>query len=176
MWKRATWHECADELEAVCQCFRHAYWGKRSRGWPRHPDDIAEMEDTSRKGVQLLRSLALAVRSEQDFNLAPHCATVVGVLKNDDATPRDVYDGKQRGGFAGMTEINGYTPINLRQALNKIAHADPQTADYYVRTMDMAHDLLLYGEDRSKNWLAVISILELVKAIRALPDASIVEP
>ena len=176
MWKRATWHECADELESVCQCFRHAYWGKRSRRWPRHPDDIAEMEDTSRKGVQLLRSLALAVRSEQDFNLTPHCTTVVGVIKNDDAMPRDTYDAKQHGGFAGLLEIDGYAPLNLRQALNKIAHADPQTVDYYVRTMDMAHDLLLYGENRGKKWFAVISILALVKAIRGLPDATMVMP
>lgn len=27
-----------------------------------------------------------------------------------------------------MLGVNGYVPLNLRQALNKIAHADPQTA------------------------------------------------
>jgi hypothetical protein len=176
MWERATWHECADELDSVCQCFRHAYWGKHSRGWPRHPADIAEMEDTSRKGVQLLRSLALAVRSEQDFNLAPHCASVVGIIKNENVNPRDTYDAKQHGGFSGMLKIDGYAPLNLRQALNKIAHADPQTADYYVQTMDMTHDLLLFGENHGKKWFAVISILELIKAIRALPDATMVMP
>lgn len=176
MWRRETWHECADELESVCQCFRHAYWGKHSKGWPRHPDDISEMEDTSRKGVQLLRALALAVRSEQDFNLAPHCATVVGVLKNNNVMPQDTYDAKQCGGFVGMLRSNGCNPLSLRQALNKIAHADPQTADYYVRTMDMAHDLLLHGENHGRKWFAVISILELIKVIRDLPDATMVLP
>lgn len=176
MWKRATWHECADELDEVCRMFRRAYWGKRYKGWPRHPDDVAEMEATSKQGVQLLRALALAVRSEQDFNLAPNTAAVVGALKNEDAMPSDAYEVKQRGGYAGMLEINCYVPLNLRQALNKIAHADPQTADYYVRVMDLAHDLLLYGENRGKKWFAAVSIVELVKAIRALPDAAVVGP
>ncbi len=173
MWQRATWHECADELDQVCETFRRAYWGKRHKGWPRHPDDVAEMEATSKQGVQLLRALALAVRSEQDFKLVPTAAPVVGALKSEGAMPSDGYEVKQRGGYAGMLEVNGYAPLNLRQALNKIAHADPQTADYYVRVMDQAHDLLLYGEDRRKKWFAAISLLELVKAIRALPDASL---
>jgi len=131
------------------------------------------MEATSKQGVQLLRALALAVRSEQDFKLVPTAAPVVGALKSEGAMPSDGYEVKQRGGYAGMLEVNGYAPLNLRQALNKIAHADPQTADYYVRVMDQAHDLLLYGEDRRKKWFAAISLLELVKAIRALPDASL---
>lgn len=177
MWKRATWHECADELDAVCQMFRLAYWGKHYKGWPRHPADLAEMEATSKQGVQILRALALAVRSEQDFNLTPNAAAVVGALKNEDAKPSDAYEVKQRGGYAGMLEIRGYVPLHLRQALNKIAHADPQTADYYVRGCDaytLAHDLLLYGEARGKKWFSAISILELLKAIRALPDAGVV--
>lgn len=178
MWKRATWHECADELDEVCRIFRRAYSGKRSKGWPRHPDDVAEMEATSRQGVQLLRALALAVRSEQDFKLVPNAATTVGALKSEGAMPSDAYEVKQRGGYAGMLEINGYTPLSLRQALNKIAHADPQTADYYVRVfaigeIALAHDLLLHGEDRGKKWFAAISLLELVKAIQALPDAAL---
>lgn len=173
MWKRATWHECADELDEVCRTFRRAYRGKRYKGWPRHPDDVAEMEATSRQGVQLLRALALAVRSEQDFKLVPNAAAVVGALKSEGAMPSDAYEVKQRGGYAGMLEINGCAPLSLRQALNKIAHADPQTAGYYVRGMDLAHDLLLYGEDRGKKWFAAISLLELVKAIRAVPDAAL---
>jgi len=174
MWKRATWHECADELAEVCQTFRDAYWGRRrGRGWPRHPDDETEMEETSKQGVQLLRALALAVRSEQDFDLVPRTAAVVGVLKKEDAMPSDATEVKQRRGYSHMLESNGYVPLTLRQALNKIAHADPQTADYYIAPQDSAHDLLLYGEDRGQTWFAAVSILELVKAIRALPDSTV---
>jgi hypothetical protein len=175
MWKRATWHECADELSVVCQDFRDAYWGRRhGSGWPKHPDDIANMAKSSEKGVQLLRALALAVRSEQDFDLIPQTMTVVGALKRENATTTDAAEVKQKRGYAQMLSINGYTPLLLRQALNKIAHADPQKADYYIGPGDCVHDLLLYGEDRGNSWFAVVSLIELVKAIRALPDVAIV--
>jgi hypothetical protein len=72
-----------------------------------------------------------------------------------------------------MLSIEGYSPLDLRQALNKIAHADPQRADYYVGPRDNAHDLLLYGANRGEVWFAAISILMLVKAIHALPDSAI---
>jgi len=176
MWKRATWHECADELDEVCKMFRRAYWGKRYKGWPRHPEDVAEMEATSKQGVQLLRALALAVRSEQDFALLPSTSAVVGAFKKENAVPSDVTEAKQRSGYVNLLKINGYVPLNLREALNKIAHADPQKADYYIGVLDSAHDLLLYGTNRGQSWFAAISILELVKTIRALPDTAIVGP
>lgn len=177
MWKRATWHECADELSQVCQAFRNAYWGRRrGSGWPRHPDDVAEMVETSKQGVQLLRALALAVRSEQDFDLVPVAAGVVGALKSKGAMPSDAIQVKQLGGYAHMLGMDGYTPLSLRQALNKIAHANPQLSDYYVAPLDRGHDLLLYGVNQGQSWFAAISMLELVKAIRALPDATIAEP
>jgi len=81
MWKRATWHECAEELDEMCQIFRSAYRGKRHRSWPRHPADVAEMEAASKKGVQILRALALAVRSEQDFSLVPGADLLLGCSK-----------------------------------------------------------------------------------------------
>ena len=174
MWKRATWHECADELDQVCERFRHAYWGKRSKGWPRHPDDVAEMKESSIEGVKLLRALALAVRSEQDFDVAPNQRAVVGALKNENALPTDAIEVKHRGGYESMLGVSGYVPLKLRQALNKIAHADPQTADYYIGRLVGNHDLLLYGEDRGQKWFAAISMLDLVKAIRSLPDATMV--
>lgn len=123
-------------------------------------------------GVQLLRALALAVRSEQDFDLLPTCSAVVGAFKKENTIPTDAKEAKQRKGYTGMLGLNGYVPLNLRQALNKIAHADPQKADYYVGILDRAHDLLLYGTNRDQCWFAVISILELVKVIRTLPDAT----
>lgn len=174
MWKRATWHECADELDDVCERFRHAYWG--SRGWPRHPDDVAEMSECSTEGVKLLRALALAVRSEQDFDLAPNPMTVVGALKKENALPADAIEVKRRGGYESMLRVNDYGPLTLREALNKIAHADPETADYYIRGYPhtINHDLLLFGEDRGRKWFAVVSIVELIKAIRSLPDTKVV--
>lgn len=66
----------------------------------------------------------------------------------------------------------GYTPLHLREALNKIVHADPRTAGYYVAPLDRAHDLLLYGDNRGNTWFAAVSVLELIKAIRALPDTT----
>lgn len=177
MWKRATWHECADELEQVCQAFRDAHWGRKRGGrWPRHPDDERAMLEASKDGVQLLRALALAVRSEQDFHLVHHAQPIVGALKRRGAEPSDTTDVKQRHGYAQMLALDAYSELRLREALNKIAHADPRTADYYVAPMDRAHDLLLYGTHQGQQWFAAVSLLEIVKAIRALPDADVVNP
>lgn len=175
MWQRATWHECADELNQICQAFRSAYWQRRTggKGWPRHPDDEADMRQTSKEGIQLLRALATAVRSEQDFNLVPPARAVVGALKRAGATPADALEVKRSGGYASALECPGYAPLHLREALNKIVHADPRNADYYVAPLDRAHDLLLYGENRGDKWFAALSLLELIKAIQALPDARV---
>jgi len=176
MWQRATWHECADELDQICRDFRAAYWGRRTggKGWPRHPDDEAEMRQNSKEGIQLLRALATAVRSEQDFNLIPPARAVVGALKRAGATPADAPEVKRGGGYASVLERPAYKPLHLREALNKIVHADPRTAGYYVAPLDSAHDLLLYGENRGDAWFAAVSLLELINAIRVLPDAQIV--
>jgi len=132
------------------------------------------MKKCSTDGVKLLRALALAVRSEQDFDLVPNPIAVVGVLKRENALPTDAIEVKRRHGFESMLNVNDYVPLKLRQALNKIAHADPQASDYYIGPLDSSHDLLLYGEDGGQKWFAAISILELVKAIRSLPDANVV--
>ncbi len=128
------------------------------------------MRETSIKGVQLLRALALAVRSEQDFGLVPNGIDIVGAFKKENAVPADA---KQRLGYKYMLKQNGYGPLSLRQALNKIAHADPQNADFYIAPRDQYHDLLLFGDDRGERWFAAISILQLVKAIHSLPDLKI---
>lgn len=139
-------------------------------GWPRHPGDKAEMKDTSINGVQILRALALAVRSEQDFGLLPPDSSIVGAVKKEDAVPSDAIDVKQACGFQSILKRAEYEPLPLRQALNKIAHANPESADYYIGPLHSNHDLLLYGDNRGKQWFAAISILELIRVIRALPD------
>jgi len=73
-----------------------------------------------------------------------------------------------------MLQRGGYDPLPLRAGLNKIAHADPNTADYYIGLGDRNHDLLLFGDDRGRNWFVAISLLALVKAIHSLPDAQLV--
>ena len=177
MWKRATWHECAAELDQVCLRFRTAYWGERHMSWPRHPADQAEMEECSVEGVKLLRAIALAIRSEQDFDLAPNPRRAVGVLKSANATRADATNVKQRSGFQSMLNDSEFIALSLRQALNKIAHADPLSADYYVGPgrgpVHSQHDLLLFGDHRGQRWFAAISILELVKAVQELPDINL---
>ncbi len=64
--------------------------------------------------------------------------------------------------------------VEIRQALNKIAHADPQKSDYFVGPGDRDHDLILFGENYGDNWLAVISLPELADSIHELPDAKMV--
>ena len=169
---RATWHECAAELDAVSQQFRKAYWGTYSNSLPRDPRDDAEMVRTSKEGVQILRALALAVRSEQDFNLVPPIHVVVGAVKKEHARPEDAAQVKQACGYAHVLALPGYTPLHLREALNKIAHPDPRSADYFIGQGNSAHELLLYGSNRGHNWFAAVSVLRLVSAIQALPDTA----
>jgi hypothetical protein len=133
------------------------------------------MRETSEEGVQLLRALATAVRSEQDFNLLPPTQAVVGALKRADATPADALEVRRGGGYASVLERPGYTHLDLRAALNKIVHADPRRAGYYVAPLDRAHDLLLYGENHGDAWFAAVSLLELIRVIRALPDVQVVD-
>jgi hypothetical protein len=131
------------------------------------------MVETSRRGIEILRTLALAVRSEMDFDLIPEEDAVVGAIKEQDAEDTAAIQAKQQGGYAGLLAMEGYVPLNLRGALNKIAHADPKGTDYYVGPGDTAHDLLLYGRRGGRRWFAAVSLLRLVKVIRELPDATI---
>lgn len=173
MWTRASWHQCASELSEVCTRFRNAYWGTRHKLFPRHPDDERDMRAASEEGVQLLRALALAVRSEQDFSLVPTTKEVVGALKSRNAETADAVRVKQRCGYENVLQDPEFRPLDLRQALNKIAHADPKVADFYVGPMHMSHDLLLFGDSHGDRWFAAISLLRLIEAIQSLPDASI---
>lgn len=84
--------------------FRRAYWGQihSGGGWPR-----AEMEHASAEGVQILRALSLAVRSEQDFRMTGEGSAVVGAIKKTDAAPSEADDVKRRGGYAAMLTVEG---------------------------------------------------------------------
>jgi hypothetical protein len=129
------------------------------------------MVESSIEAVQLLRALALAVRSEQDFAaIPPAVAVVVGALKSTGGGAADVEEAKRRRGYEALLGLAGFQPLMLREALNKIAHADPRAADYYVGPRDNAHDLLLTGSRGGHQWFAAVSVLQLIRAIHTLPD------
>jgi hypothetical protein len=171
-WTRATWHECADELDEQSQRFRDAYRGR--------PEDTATMEEASRRGLQILRALALAERSEQDFGIAPWRGRVVGAFKPRNAEPVDGMLVKRslESGFRAALVLGGWEPLHLREALNAVVHADPRLSDFCVgpaiRGPDRVHELLLFGERGTDHWFAAVSLPELSRAVRELPDAPVV--
>ena len=70
---------------------------------------------------------------------------------------------------------DGFTKLNLRKALNKIVHRnpDPKMNSFYANAN--YHDLILCGDDRdrTKKWIAVISVIDLCKTIQSIPDRPI---
>jgi hypothetical protein len=175
MWQRATWHECASELEQLSKAFRDAYlqeYISDNRSTERSDNEI-EIVRISMQGTQVLRALATAVRSEQDFNFLPRDQSVVGVIKHADATLDDKLRVEKNGGCTSLLEHPDYKPLHLREALNKIVHADLRNASFYVDPMGRGHDLLLYGTKGRDGWFVALSLPELIKAIRALPDAKL---
>lgn len=167
MWLRRTFHECADELEMVSLNFRTAFTNSFGVDQQRRGEIL---RDSSEKGVEILRILALSIRPEQDYNAAFKNATqdiTVGALKHS-ASSKDVSD-----------VINSYRPpyskkpgfkqLRLRDALNKIAHADPSESGFFAN--DAFHDLILSGRDQQgRTWIAIISIIDLCRAVKSLPD------
>jgi hypothetical protein len=165
MWQRRTLHECADELDQVSRRFRDAC-GNSGRG-----ADQAEMIEASRKGVEILRVLALAIRSEQDFELIPNSRQIVGAIRKSGASQQDIDKIKEGGGWQCVVSDDAFCDLDLRSALNKIAHADPLKSDYFVGPGN--HDLLLFGTHNRATWLAALSIPELINSVRSLPDTSV---
>jgi hypothetical protein len=164
VWTRRTFHECASELLGISHDFREAQAnpGMCSRG-----GQAAEMAELSTRGVEILRILALAVRSDQDYELTARVRTQVGAVREGATLEQATTTIREyRPPFRAL---RGYSPLSVRQALNKIAHADPRTAGYFADAR--AHDLILSGTDEGKQrWIAVVSIPELCEAIRLLPD------
>jgi hypothetical protein len=127
------------------------------------------MLESSRRGVEVLRILALAIRSEQDYGLTnrDHLAPV-GALRAK--VPRDEVTVAIKRYRPPYSELNGYTPLGLRQALNKIAHADPTRSGFFADAN--THDLILTGMDRGADaWIAVVSLIDLIRVIKSLPNA-----
>ncbi|MEB3232489.1 MAG: hypothetical protein VKJ64_15880 [Leptolyngbyaceae bacterium] len=65
----------------------------------------------------------------------------------------------------------GFEPLGLREALNKIAHADPYKAVFFAD--EVIHELILFGNHGANPWIAIVSIADLCRAIKSLPDQSV---
>jgi hypothetical protein len=166
MWLRRTFHECAEELKAQSDFFRSAYFNRRNFS----PADRQErMVSASERGVEVLRILALSIRADQDAGLTDNNPATVGSLRvgvTDDEITQTLTSYRPP-----YTRQRGFKPLTLRQALNKIAHADSNRTGFYVDAD--THDLILTGTNRGDSWLAVISLLDLCRVIKSLPDAKI---
>jgi hypothetical protein len=163
MWQRRSFHECATELIAISEDFRSAHTNRF--GWDR-PRRERIMLETSQRGVEVLRILALSIRSDEDFGLTDSGSTPVGALKSK-ATRGEVL-AAIRDYRPPHDKLSGYTPMGLRQALNKVAHADPVRSGFYAD--NETHDLILSGGYQGDTWIAVISLIDLCRVIQSIPD------
>jgi hypothetical protein len=127
------------------------------------------MRDTSTRGVEVLRILALSIRSDQDYGLTPKKPEdSVGAFRESATAPEAAaFIQSYRPPYSGLT---GFVPLRLRQALNKIAHANPARCGFFAD--DHTHDLILTGEDKGRSWVAVVSLIDLCTVIQALPDVA----
>jgi hypothetical protein len=165
MWQRRTFHECASELKAISEDFRSAYTNRWN--WDKSRKDQV-LRDTSTRGVEVLRILALSIRSDQDYGLTDNVSTSVGALH------AHVAEGEAlalvRDYHPPYDRLPGFNPLRLRQALNKIAHANPARSGFFADAT--THDLILTGEERGSTWVAVISLIDLCNVVKSLPDAN----
>jgi hypothetical protein len=166
MWKRRTFHECAEELEMLSRDFRDAYTNK-SRIDQQSREKI--LQESSEKGIEILRVLTLSIRSEQDFGSIPSIRTTVGALNRSTNTSEvSATLNNYRPPYSGKT---GFEPLPLREALNKIAHADPYKAGFFAD--EIVHELILSGNHGANTWIAIVSIADLCCAIKSLPDQNV---
>jgi hypothetical protein len=166
MWKRRTFHECAEELEILSQDFRDAYINKSTLD-----QQIRErmLQESSERGIEILRVLALSIRSEQDFGAIPLIRTTVGALKRSASTSEvSATLNSYRPPYSVRT---GFEPLLLREALNKISHVDPYRTGFFAD--NTVHDLILSGNHGSNTWIAIVSIADLCRAIKSLPDQNV---
>jgi hypothetical protein len=89
--------------------------------------------------------LALSIRSEQDFGSIPSIRTTVGALNH--ATNASEVSATLNNYRPPYGEKVGFEPLLLREALNKIAHADPYR--------------LVFSQMRSSMSLFFLEIIEL---------------
>ena len=124
------------------------------------------MNESSIKGIELLRALALAIRSEQDYGHGSRGNEIIGVeLADTDQVSHFVHD------VRGIPESFNPRGMSLRDSLNKIVYANPACSSFDVE--GERHDLILSGTLRASNWVAVISLPKVVNVLRTHPDAEV---
>lgn len=165
MWQRHTFHECAEELSVISDDFRAAYINR----W--NSDQATRdrvLRETSVRGVEVLRILALSIRSDQDCGLTDNTSATVGAIRNN--VTAEEARAVVRGYRPPHSRLPGFAPLRLRHALNKVAHVNPSGSGFFADAH--IHDLVLTGEERGSHWVAVVSIMDLCDVIKSLPDAS----
>ncbi len=167
MWQRRTFHECAEELETTSRDFRSAYTNSL-RVDQQSREKI--LQESSERGIEILRVLALSIRSEQDFGNIPPIHITVGALKRS-ANDSEISD-TLHSYRPPYSEKSDFEPLLLREALNKIAHANPSKAGFFAN--DAVHDLILSGNHGTNTWIAILSIVDLCSAIKSIPDQNVI--
>jgi hypothetical protein len=124
------------------------------------------MESASVEGIKTLRSLALSVRNDQDYGHTTNPRDAVGALINDatNEQAKEILD-RYRPPY---WNVPGQQPLLLRDGLNKVAHPDPSGYGFFAD--EHSHDLILSGRLRGKNWIAILSLLDLSKVLMKIPD------
>jgi hypothetical protein len=103
-----------------------------------------------------------------DFGVLPYVKSIVGAIKSPaSATDIEKMVTTYRPPYS---KLKGFKKLVVREALNKIAHANPRRDASGFFVDDHTHDLLLSGLKGSNLWAAVISVPDLCAAIAALPD------
>lgn len=166
MWLRRTLRECVGELEQLSNRFVRAYLNNERLS---QAERDQELRSTSINGVEILRILALAIRSDQDAGLLNRTDDVIGAIKNN-LSQEDI-DNFPRSYRPPYDQLTGFSSLNLRDGLNKIAHTNGRVSRTAVD--DNNHDLILSENYRNQRWLAIISIPALCRAIRSLPDRTV---
>ncbi|MEA5414143.1 hypothetical protein [Synechococcus sp. BA-132 BA5] len=127
---------------------------------------------SSKDGVDLLKILALSVRPEKDFRLLINVTSQVGTLLNN-ASCTEI-NSVLTGGQSPPIIVPNAIQLELGEALNKIAHADPREDKSSFAADRLRHEVVLTGEKSGCPWIAVIDIPAMCNAIKALPDKDIV--
>lgn len=162
MWLRKTFHSYAERLRSLSGTFCDAYVGGR----------MQEAGECSLEAGELLRAMALAVRNDQDYRdavVAPPPECVVGAIVQP--SPLSLL-ADYSPPFSNL-QCAGVGRLGLREALNKVAHADPREGRHGFQASNEWHELLLTGSRDGVLWFAVISIPLLCEAVIAQPDRSL---
>lgn len=176
MWQRRSLHGCADELQKVSRQFSSYYWEKQRAlqrsGLEQAPQQISEkMAFLSADCEHLLRTVARKVRSESYAGHVDDRVGTVGALRTESPEKRPSFEIFLP--YTILLERGVAVPLNLRDALSKIVYIDPASTYYFVGSRhrgERPHELRFTCDLHEQMWYAYISILDLVKTVKNLPD------